>query len=56
MKYVLLILWVAKRPVAPHWGAWIEMRLRTAGAPPVTVAPHWGAWIEIITGTRIRCI
>ena len=33
--------------VAPHWGAWIEMRLRTVAAPLVTVAPHWGAWIEI---------
>ena len=38
---------MAKRKVAPHWGAWIEIArgLRRRRASPV--APHWGAWIEI---------
>ena len=33
--------------VAPHGGAWIEMRTVSTGADLRTVAPHGGAWIEI---------
>ena len=35
-------------PVAPHWGAWIEILQITAITGRVWVAPHWGAWIEIV--------
>ena len=44
--------------VAPHAGAWIEMR-GTAQAPRGTkVAPHAGAWIEIpaFVGKKFRAI
>ena len=33
--------------VAPHWGAWIEIRPERGRRLPSPVAPHWGAWIEI---------
>ena len=33
--------------VAPHWGAWIEIRHNRGKPPHWLVAPHWGAWIEI---------
>ena len=33
--------------VAPHVGAWIEMRERAESNRPEYVAPHVGAWIEI---------
>ena len=33
--------------VAPHWGAWIEIRAGRIRCPVMVVAPHWGAWIEI---------
>ena len=33
--------------VAPHWGAWIEIRETIRDRHSKTVAPHWGAWIEI---------
>ena len=38
--------------VAPHWGAWIEMRCGRGLRGLDFVAPHWGAWIEILP-TRI---
>ena len=34
--------------VAPHVGAWIEIRSLYQCESPVLVAPHVGAWIEII--------
>ena len=34
-------------PVAPHWGAWIEILDVDALSAVFQVAPHWGAWIEI---------
>ena len=37
-----------KRHVAPHTGAWIEMKLDTSVSRPAEVAPHTGAWIEIL--------
>ena len=33
--------------VAPHWGAWIEIRWDARTPCASSVAPHWGAWIEI---------
>ena len=33
--------------VAPHAGAWIEIRISAARFLLVDVAPHAGAWIEI---------
>ena len=36
--------------VAPHAGAWIEMRLKLLCFIPRMVAPHAGAWIEILPG------
>ena len=33
--------------VAPHWGAWIEIRRQSRNDVGRIVAPHWGAWIEI---------
>ena len=36
--------------VAPHWGAWIEMRSNDCASSGHAVAPHWGAWIEIPLG------
>ena len=33
--------------VAPHWGAWIEIRPWPSRPRRLSVAPHWGAWIEI---------
>ena len=39
---------IAARCVAPHAGAWIEIRMRTVQPSPPTVAPHAGAWIEIL--------
>ena len=33
--------------VAPHAGAWIEIRLNLSGGLCNGVAPHAGAWIEI---------
>ena len=35
-------------PVAPHWGAWIEMDCFRKWLRAGLVAPHWGAWIEIV--------
>ena len=35
------------RLVAPHAGAWIEMRLYVIFISIFLVAPHAGAWIEI---------
>ena len=34
--------------VAPHAGAWIEIRDNARNPRAATVAPHAGAWIEII--------
>ena len=31
----------------PAWGAWIEIKLRTAVASLTSSRPAWGAWIEI---------
>ena len=36
--------------VAPHWGAWIEIRWDARTPCASSVAPHWGAWIEIVRG------
>mgnify|MGYP003623602099 CR=1 FL=1 len=33
--------------VAPHAGAWIEMRCKKVNRRKVRVAPHAGAWIEM---------
>ena len=33
--------------VAPHAGAWIEIKRREEGLSGKSVAPHAGAWIEI---------
>ena len=33
--------------VAPHVGAWIEMKIWDKMKKERTVAPHVGAWIEI---------
>ena len=33
--------------VAPHAGAWIEIKLSIVSSNPCSVAPHAGAWIEI---------
>ena len=39
-------------PVAPHWGAWIEMPSRhLQRLEAQEVAPHWGAWIEMASFT-----
>ena len=34
-------------PVAPYWGAWIEITIDDFVSDYVNVAPYWGAWIEI---------
>ena len=39
--------------VAPHAGAWIEMRPMKKSTKPHKVAPHAGAWIEIPSPERI---
>ena len=39
---------IIMHPVAPHWGAWIEIRGDAEERRLHWVAPHWGAWIEII--------
>ena len=39
--------WGVLTPVAPHWGAWIEIRRTAPTRHCSKVAPHWGAWIEI---------
>ena len=40
-------------PVAPHVGAWIEIKAATPVVPePINVAPHVGAWIEIVRGGK----
>ena len=33
--------------VAPHTGAWIEMKKNLAFLGAIHVEPHMGAWIEI---------
>ena len=33
--------------VAPHAGAWIEIKKHCRILSPAAVAPHAGAWIEI---------
>ena len=38
---------VAVQLVAPHAGAWIEIRIRVEIDAGELVAPHAGAWIEI---------
>ena len=38
---------ISCRPVAPHWGAWIEILQQLVFSVAPQVAPHWGAWIEI---------
>ena len=40
--------------VAPHWGAWIEIRGNQTAGRRITVAPHWGAWIEIGSDAQER--
>ena len=39
--------------VAPHAGAWIEIRKVIVSLTKPTVAPHAGAWIEINNKTRV---
>ena len=47
MKFVGLRHFVGDEPVAPHWGAWIEINQLAQNMADMNVAPHWGAWIEI---------
>ena len=47
MKYGDCRAYIKTLRVAPHWGAWIEIRLPIAPSMVLVVAPHWGAWIEI---------
>ncbi len=47
---LLHLLWkfTRQREVAPHVGAWIEIRLGDYIIIALVVAPHVGAWIEIV--------
>ena len=47
MKYAEEGDFAAASPVAPHWGAWIEIQCERITGVAEIVAPHWGAWIEI---------
>ena len=47
LKFSVGQAFVSGLEVAPHWGAWIEIRRRAFRATASRVAPHWGAWIEI---------
>ena len=49
LKFVIAASVQAYRRVAPHWGAWIEIRQVFPCVDDVIVAPHWGAWIEMNT-------
>ena len=48
LKCLLVQLQAPIQPVAPHAGAWIEIRGRDRGDCSIFVAPHAGAWIEMI--------
>ena len=43
-----MMISAASKPVAPHWGAWIEINGLRLLPMFIEVAPHWGAWIEIL--------
>ena len=43
---------LSKEVVAPHAGAWIEMRITRIAISSVGVAPHAGAWIEMVPGSN----
>ena len=47
MKYARCDRIVEGAAVAPHWGAWIEIKTGRIVVVLVSVAPHWGAWIEM---------
>ena len=47
MKCVMWCEAISALPVAPHWGAWIEIGISYGSMRDASVAPHWGAWIEI---------
>ena len=40
--------------VAPHMGAWIEIKIGSYDLNCDLVAPHMGAWIEI--GQQVMCL
>lgn len=42
--------------VAPHAGAWVEIRRLRGHGQRFFVAPHAGAWIEILNGRAGRRI
>ena len=46
---------MARIQVAPHTGAWIEIKVVEEGRALITiVAPHTGAWIEIVNLSKPR--
>ena len=47
LKYTANHRWPPLTGVAPHAGAWIEIRFRDHKYERFPVAPHAGAWIEI---------
>ena len=54
LKFTCQDKYVAVDGVAPHTGAWIEIRRRTCRSMSRCVAPHTGAWIEIPQPTPRR--
>ena len=49
LKYRFQVNAVRLADVAPHAGAWIEIRRQSQRGKNGGVAPHAGAWIEIFT-------
>ena len=47
LKYIAQPVDVKRLNVAPHVGAWIEIRQPLMRRYNTAVAPHVGAWIEI---------
>jgi len=47
LKFAALNETTVEEIVAPHAGAWIEIRRKSAVHITAIVAPHAGAWIEI---------
>ena len=47
LKYLMILVARIRAEVAPHAGAWIEIRKRRSWWYALYVAPHAGAWIEM---------
>ena len=54
LKFLQLLNCLFFERVAPHVGAWIEIRTHKTESEGTNVAPHVGAWIEILESVTLE--